>query len=206
MDATCRQFYSRCADRILIAQTHTHIQIHTQKHCPDTVTKCPPQLTDNISKDRRQFFWCARITQVEAFRYIHGQYPFTPHHRVTEGTFPFICLHCCSGTLRNHLTRTCILREEGRRRKGSRREDEWKREREREGGMFHLIHSHSCISWNTPTLYPYSTLFITLQTHTLSQPDREQHRPTILCWYLCSSTKAGRGGWWKSPSGLCAIF
>lgn len=62
-------------------------------------------------------------------------------------------------------------REEERRQKGRRVETERNGVTEREGGMFHLIHSHSCVSWTAQTAPILSSpLFITLQTHFKSQP------------------------------------
>lgn len=98
--------------------------------------------------------WFARIAQREAFR-IRSQtltLPFTPHNRFKEVPFSFACLSPLQWyTLKSFdqdMQPDSGGEEERQQQEGGVENRDGGGTTETEGAMFHLIHSHSCISWN----------------------------------------------------------
>lgn len=98
--------------------------------------------------------WFARIAQREAFqtRTQTLTLPFTPHNRFKEVPFSFACLSPPQWyTLKSFdqdMQPDSGGEEERQQQEGVENRDGGGETTETEGAMFHLIHSHSCISWN----------------------------------------------------------
>lgn len=118
---------------------------HTQLRCADPVTKCPPQLTDKISRRRLQYFpWFALIIHFKGI--ITCTQTLYPAHQIIGesvcGVFTAAVLQQ-KKKKKNHLTRTCNLTVGGR--EGGGTAEGIKQGTDR-GVVFHLIHFHSCIT------------------------------------------------------------